>query len=94
LASIPIRVLFGLGLDTATEAVLIAISVDIRVSGSAPLWMILLHLMFTCGMVLIDTTDGVIMRLAYDWAFLNPIRKVYYNLTVTIISVLVAFVIG
>jgi high-affinity nickel-transport protein len=45
-------------------------------------------------MVLIDTTDGVTMRMAYGWAFMNPIRKIYYNLTVTIISVLVAFAIG
>ncbi len=51
-------------------------------------------MMFTCGMVLVDTTDGVTMRLAYGWAFLNPVRKVFYNLTVTVISVLVAFVIG
>jgi high-affinity nickel-transport protein len=50
--------------------------------------------MFTCGMVLVDTTDGVTMRMAYGWAFLNPIRKIYYNLTVTVISVLVALVIG
>jgi len=53
-----------------------------------------LPLMFTCGMVLIDTTDGVTMRMAYGWAFMNPIRKIYYNLTVTIISVLVALAIG
>jgi high-affinity nickel-transport protein len=50
--------------------------------------------MFTCGMVLIDTTDGVMMRLAYGWAFLNPLRKIYYNLTVTVISVFVALAIG
>ncbi len=50
--------------------------------------------MFTCGMVLADTTDGITMRLAYGWAFQHPIRKIYYNLTITIISVLVAFVIG
>jgi high-affinity nickel-transport protein len=55
---------------------------------------LVLPYMFTCGMVLIDTTDGVTMRLAYGWAFLNPIRKVYYNLTVTVISVLVALAIG
>ncbi|MCI4361131.1 MAG: HoxN/HupN/NixA family nickel/cobalt transporter, partial [Thermoplasmata archaeon] len=48
----------------------------------------------TCGMVLVDTTDGIAMRFAYGWAFLKPIRKIYYNLTVTIISILVAFVIG
>lgn len=91
----PIGVLFGLGFDTASEIALIAISVGIGVSSTIPVWMILvLPLMFTCGMVLVDTTDGVTMRLAYGWAFLNPIRKIYYNLTVTIISVLVAFAIG
>jgi len=91
----PIGVLFGLGFDTATEIALIAISVGIGVSSSIPVWMILvLPYMFTCGMVLVDTTDGVTMRLAYGWAFLNPIRKIYYNLTVTVISILVALAIG
>ena len=91
----PIGVLFGLGFDTATEVALIAISVGVGVSASVPLYYILvLPLMFTCGMVLIDTTDGVVMRMAYGWAFLNPLRKVYYNLTVTIISVMVAWMIG
>jgi len=50
--------------------------------------------LFTCGMVLADTTDGIAMRAAYGWAFLRPIRKIYYNLTVTVISVAVAFAIG
>jgi high-affinity nickel-transport protein len=91
----PIGVLFGLGFDTATEVALIAISVGIGVASDVPVWMILvLPFMFTCGMVLVDTTDGVMMRVAYGWAFLNPIRKIYYNLTVTIISVLVALAIG
>jgi len=91
----PIGVLFGLGFDTATEIALIAISVGVGVSSSVPVWMILiLPFMFTCGMVLIDTTDGVTMRVAYGWAFLDPIRKIYYNLTVTVISVLVALAIG
>jgi high-affinity nickel-transport protein len=91
----PIGVLFGLGFDTATEVALIAISVGVGTSSSIPIWMVLvLPIMFTCGMVLIDTTDGITMRAAYGWAFLNPVRKIYYNLTVTIISVLVAFGIG
>jgi high-affinity nickel-transport protein len=91
----PIGVLFGLGFDTATEVALVAISVGVGVSANVPLYYILvLPLMFTCGMVLIDTTDGVVMRMAYGWAFLNPLRKVYYNLTVTIISVMVAWMIG
>ena len=91
----PIGVLFGLGFDTASEVALIAISVGVGVSASVPIWMILvLPFMFTCGMVLVDTTDSITMRMAYGWAFLKPIRKVYYNLTITTISVLVAFVIG
>jgi len=91
----PIGLLFGLGFDTASEIALIALSVGVGVSSSVPVWMILiLPFMFTCGMVLVDTTDGVTMRVAYGWAFLNPIRKIYYNLTVTVISVLVALAIG
>ncbi len=91
----PIGVLFGLGFDTASEIALIAITVGIGVTSAVPLWMILvLPFLFTCGMVLVDTTDGVTMRAAYGWAFLKPIRKIYYNLTVTVISVAVAFAIG
>ena len=91
----PIGVLFGLGFDTASEVALIAISVGVGVSTSVPIYYVLiLPLMFTCGMVLVDTTDGVLMRMAYGWAFLNPLRKVYYNLTVTVISILVAWAIG
>jgi len=91
----PVGVLFGLGFDTASEVALIALSVGVGVSTSIPVYYILLlPLLFTCGMVLVDTTDGVLMRVAYGWAFLNPLRKVYYNLTVTIISVMVAWVIG
>jgi len=91
----PIGVLFGLGFDTATEVALIAISVGVGASSTIPLWQILvLPLLFTCGMVLTDTTDGVTMRFAYGWAFLTPLKKIYYNLAVTVMSVLVAFVIG
>ena len=91
----PIGLLFGLGFDTASEIALIAIAVGVGVSSSVPLWMILvLPFMFTCGMALVDTTDGVAMRTVYGWAFLKPIRKIYYNLTVTLISVAVAFAIG
>jgi high-affinity nickel-transport protein len=89
----PIGVLFGLGFDTATEVLLIAFAVGLGLS--VPLWAVmLLPVLFTCGMVLSDTTDGFAMRYAYGWAFLKPIRKVYYNLTLTVISVLVAFLIG
>ena len=91
----PIGVLFGLGFDTATEVALIAISVGAGVSGVVPIWTILvLPLLFTCGMVLSDTSDGFAMRFAYGWAFSHPIRKIFYNLTLTVISVLVAFAVG
>jgi len=92
----PVGVLFGLGFDTATEVTLIAITVTVGTAAAGfPLWMIMvLPFLFTCGMVLTDTSDGLGMRYAYGWAFAKPIRKVYYNLTMTIISVLVAFVIG
>ncbi|HXW67395.1 MAG TPA: HoxN/HupN/NixA family nickel/cobalt transporter [Thermoplasmata archaeon] len=90
----PIGVLFGLGFDTASEVALIAITVT-TAALAFPLWMVMvLPFMFTCGMVLTDTTDGFGMRFAYGWAFMKPIRKVYYNLTMTVISVLVAIVIG
>jgi high-affinity nickel-transport protein len=55
---------------------------------------LILPFMFTCGMVVVDTSDSVVMSYAYGWAFRRPVRKVYYNLTVTIISILVAFLIG
>jgi high-affinity nickel-transport protein len=91
----PVGVLFGLGFDTASEVALIAISVGVGVTSSVPIWMVLvLPLMFTCGMVLVDTSDALLMTMAYSWAFLKPVRKVYYNLTITLISVLVAFLIG
>jgi high-affinity nickel-transport protein len=90
-----VGVLFGAGFDTASEIALIAISVGVGVSGTIPVWMVLLlPFMFTCGMVLVDTADGVAMRLAYGWALITPLRKVYYNLTITVISVLVALAIG
>ncbi len=93
----PIGVLFGLGFDTASEVALIVITVATATSSVVhiPLWMVMvLPFMFTCGMVLTDTTDGFGMRFAYGWAFMRPIRKIYYNLTMTVISVIVALVIG
>ena len=92
----PVGVLFGLGFDTATEVTLIAITVTVGTAAVGfPLWaVLLLPFMFACGMVLTDTSDGVSMRYAYGWAFAKPIRKVFYNLTLTLISVMVAFIIG
>jgi nickel/cobalt transporter (NiCoT) family protein len=91
----PIGVLFGLGFDTATEVLIIGLTVVVAGSGAIPIWAVLfLPLLFTCGMVLSDTTDGFAMRYAYGWAFNHPIRKIFYNLTLTVISVLVAFAVG
>jgi len=90
----PIGVLFGLGFDTASEIFLLA-SVAVFSLTGAPIYVVLiLPLLFTCGMVAVDTADGAAMRYAYGWAFNRPLRKIFYNLTVTVISVLVAFVIG
>jgi nickel/cobalt transporter (NiCoT) family protein len=92
----PVGVLFGLGFDTATEVTLIAVTVTVGTAAVGfPLWAVLiLPFMFACGMVLTDTSDGISMRYAYGWAFANPIRKVFYNLTLTLISVMVAFIVG
>lgn len=86
--------LFGLGFDTASEVGLLALSAH---SGqtSTPFWVImLLPLLFMAGMCLIDALDGILMLGAYGWAFVKPVRKAYYNLIITTLSVLVAFVVG
>ena len=90
----PVGLLMGLGFDTATQVALLVLA-----AGSAafvlPWYAILvLPVLFAAGMSLFDTADGVLMSRAYGWAFLKPIRKVFYNLTVTLLSVTVALVIG
>ena len=90
----PLGFLFGLGFDTATEIGLLGISAA-EASRGLPVWSIMVFpALFTAGMSLIDTTDGVLMLGAYGWAFTKPIRKLYYNLTITFVSVLVAALIG
>jgi nickel/cobalt transporter (NiCoT) family protein len=90
----PVGVLFGLGFDTATEVALLVLAGSAAVSG-LPFYAILsLPILFAAGMCLFDTADGCFMNFAYDWAFARPIRKVYYNLTITGLSVFVAFFIG
>jgi high-affinity nickel-transport protein len=90
----PLGVLFGLGFDTATEVGLLGISAA-EASKGLPIWNVLLFpALFTAGMCLIDTTDGILMLGAYGWAYVKPIRKLYYNMTITLVSVLVALVIG
>jgi nickel/cobalt transporter (NiCoT) family protein len=90
----PVGMLFGLGFDTATEVALLVLAGSAVVSG-LPFYAILsLPILFAAGMCLFDTADGCFMNFAYDWAFAKPVRKVYYNLTITGLSVFVAFFIG
>jgi high-affinity nickel-transport protein len=90
----PLGFLFGLGFDTATEIALLGIAAA-EASQGLPIWSIMVFpALFTAAMSLIDTTDGVLMLGAYGWAFNKPIRKLYYNLTITFVSVLVAVLIG
>ncbi len=90
----PLGVLFGLGFDTATEVGLLALAAGVAVHAVPFLAIISLPILFAAGMSLMDTLDGVFMSHAYGWAFSNPIRKVYYNITVTSVSVVVALAIG
>jgi high-affinity nickel-transport protein len=86
--------LFGLGFDTATEVGLLGISAASAAQG-LPIWSILVFpVLFTAGMTLIDSTDSILMLGAYGWAFVKPIRKLYYNITITTISVGVALLVG
>lgn len=90
----PLGLLFGLGFDTATEVGLLAIAAGVA-SHQVPFLAVLsLPLLFAAGMSLMDTADGAFMSQAYGWAFSNPIRKVYYNITVTSLSVAVALAVG
>ena len=90
----PIGFLFGLGFDTATEIALLVLA-GTSVASGLPFWAVLsLPILFAAGMSLLDTADGSFMNFAYGWAFANPVRKVYYNITITGLSVVVAFVIG
>jgi high-affinity nickel-transport protein len=90
----PVGVLFGLGFDTATEVALLA-STAVLASGHVPVYAIMcLPILFTAGMCLLDTLDGVFMNCAYSWAFLDPVRKAYYNLAITGLSIAICFFIA
>jgi high-affinity nickel-transport protein len=90
----PLGFLFGLGFDTATEIGLLGIS-GAAASKGMSIWSIMVFpTLFTAGMTLLDTTDGILMLGAYGWAFVRPVRKLYYNLTITAVSVLVAVLVG
>lgn len=90
----PVGVLFGLGFDTATEVALLGISAAAAAKGLSMVAMAVFPVLFTAGMTLVDTTDGILMVGAYGWAFMKPIRKLYYNLTITFVSVIVALLVG
>jgi high-affinity nickel-transport protein len=90
----PLGLLFGLGFDTASEVGLLAMTAGAS-AGNLPVPAVLcLPILFASGMTVMDTTDGVLMCKAYDWAFLNPLRKIFYNITTTGLSVAVALLVG
>ena len=90
----PVGFLFGLGFDTATEVSMFGVSA-VQASHGVSFGAIMVYpVLFAAGMSLVDTTDGVMMLGAYDWAFVKPMRKLYYNMTITLVSIVVALVIG
>ncbi len=90
----PVGLLFGLGFDTATEVGILGIAA-VEAGKGLPIWSILIFpVLFTAGMSLLDTLDGILMLGAYGWAFVKPVRKLYYNLNITLVSILVAVLVG
>jgi high-affinity nickel-transport protein len=90
----PLGALFGLGFDTASEVALLAVAAGVATHHVPFLAVMSLPILFAAGMSLMDTIDGAFMSSAYGWAFASPVRKVYYNMTVTTLSVLVALMVG
>ena len=90
----PLGFVFGLGFDTATEVAILGLSASQAADGVSIGTVLVLPVLFATGMALIDTADGVVMLGAYEWAFVKPIRKLYYNITITLISAIVAILIG
>ncbi len=90
----PVGVVFGMGFDTATEVALLATTALLATQHLPFYAIICLPILFTAGMSLMDTLDGIFMNFAYSWAFFNPVRKVYYNLAITGLSVSICFFIG
>ncbi len=91
---LPLGFMFGLGFDTATEIALLGISATEAAKGLSAWSIMVFPALFAAGMSLIDTTDGVLMLGTYNWAFVKPMRKLYYNLSITLVSVVVAVAIG
>jgi nickel/cobalt transporter (NiCoT) family protein len=90
----PLGVLFGLGFDTASEVAVLGLAATSGASHIPIVYILILPALFAAGMSLIDATDGILMLGAYGWAYVKPIRKLYYNLNITLVSVLIAFAIG
>ncbi len=90
----PVGLLFGLGFDTATEVSVFGVAAAQAVKGLSIATILVFPFLFAAGMSLIDTTDGVLMLGAYEWAFVKPMRKLFYNMTITLVSIFVALVIG
>jgi nickel/cobalt transporter (NiCoT) family protein len=90
----PVGILFGLGFDTATEVALLVLAGTGAASGLPWYAILCLPVLFAAGMSLFDTLDGTFMNFAYGWAFSQPVRKVYYNITITGLSVVIALLIG
>ncbi len=90
----PVGVLFALGFDTATEVVVLGATASVATAGLAWYTVLALPVLFSAGVTLFDTLDGCFMQVAYGWAFANPARKLYYNLVVTGLSIVAAFVVG
>ncbi|MEK6345991.1 MAG: HoxN/HupN/NixA family nickel/cobalt transporter [Burkholderia sp.] len=90
----PIGFLFGLGFDTATEISLLGIAATQAAKGLSPWAIMVFPVLFSAGMSLVDTLDGHLMLGAYGWAYERPLRKIYYNMTITLVSIVVALVIG
>ena len=90
----PLGILFGLGFDTASEVALLGLAATSGASHVPIAFILVLPALFAAGMSLVDATDGVLMLGAYGWAYVKPIRKLYYNLNITFVSVLIAFAIG
>ncbi len=90
----PVGFLFGLGFDTTTEVLLLGTTAFLALQHIPWYAILCLPLLFTAGMALMDTTDCIFMNLAYGWAFFNPVRKVYYNLAITGLSVGICFLVG
>jgi high-affinity nickel-transport protein len=91
---LPLGFLFGLGFETASEVGLLGMSATSSANGVSPWSILVFPALFTAGMSLVDTTDGILMLGAYGWAFIKPIRKIYYNMTMTLVSIFIALLVG